>query len=87
MAGTETKWQEENYQKKIDEYEADANRFYQKGGTGNLSEAFKLYGKARSAAVEKGMVVKIPPLLMKMGLCLKHVAKEHTNPAKKADTL
>ena len=59
---TERQWQGEEYQKKIDEYEASANSFYQKGGTGNLSEAFKLYGKARSAAVEKGMVAKIPPL-------------------------
>ena len=84
---TERQWQGEEYQKKIDEYEASANSFYQKGGTGNLSEAFKLYGKARSAAVEKGMVAKIPPLSMKMGLCLRHIANEETDPAKKANAL
>ena len=74
--GTERQWPRGEYQKKVDEYEASANSFYQKGGTGNQSEAFKLYEKAMSVAVEKGMVAKIPPLLMKMGLCKKHIAKE-----------
>ena len=87
FAGTERKWQAEDYQKKVDEYEAIANSFYQKGGTGNLSEAVKLYEKAMRAAVEKGMVAKIPPLLMKMGLCKKHIAKEERDPTEKAEAL
>ena len=56
-------------------------------GTGNLTEALRLYGKARSTAVEKGMLAKIPPLLLKMGLCLKQIAEEETDQRKKTDLL
>ena len=73
-------WKKNRFDKTSNQYEAEANKLYERRGKVNYEEAFKLYGKAKSAAEAKGLIGKTPSLLLKMGKCQKNIAKEHNDP-------
>ena len=78
-------WKENSSHKTSDEYESEANALYQRGGRFRFEEAFKLFGKARSAAEAKGLMGKIPNLLLKMGRCQRMIANQCGHPKTRRD--
>ena len=65
------------------EYEASGDKMFTKHGINDTKETLKFYGKALSAAEEKGLLGKVPPLLLKMGICHRILSETETEVATK----
>ena len=73
-------WKDNESNKTSDQYEAEANQLCERGGKTNYEKAFMLYGKAKSAAEAKGLMGKIPALLLRMASCLQNTKEDHRDP-------
>ena len=60
------------------EYEASGDELFTKHGINDTKEAFKFYEKALSAAEERGLLGKVPPLLLKMAKCHRRLSETET---------
>ena len=65
-------WQKDDALHTVSEHEASGNLLFERK---LFSKAFNIYGKAFSAASDKGLMGKIPSPLLKMGMCQRKFAE------------
>ena len=71
--------QDDDSPRKVHEYETSGDGFYKKPGIESSKEALKVYGKAYTEAKEKGLMGKMPPLILKVGKCQRRLAEMETD--------